>query len=611
MAAGHTTMFVVRESADLARVSAWLAHSPRAGLLLDIGDEDGALNEADLRAVFEDAWAARANLSVATDDPLIAEFCRIHGVPLAGEKLRAPAATAAFATRAGESVSPAERAWHDALTSLRLRVVADTGVPPDDTQNAVQMDERPEEDGPTPTSAGGDTVAPPQEPQRYQDSADHFSYSDASFAFVVAPPTPRRPNLPAPATVAPAQALPGQRLRPTARRRRVTVLSTAALLGAVLSVGVILIGFLAPYTTVQLTPLASTIRFDLTYGVAGAAPDLDVAIPPRPLARTVTYEATIPTTGERFEPDLAARGEVLFTNPTTTEAFVPAGTALYSAGGLEYVTTADLTVPAADPFGSLTFGSASVEVVASAAGPDGNLAAEELTGQLGSGIFYSNRAALEGGTQRRIAVVSEADTAALEQQARAALEQRGEADLTAQLNAGEQLVPDSMERGEPQLVFDRQAGADAAQLTVRGTLELRGAAYDPAALHAAAEQELNARLPALVPRGQLLVADSLAVGQPQPLPDGNGLSFQLDGTAQTQAVIAPDQLEAARSALVGANAAEADEVAAAIPGVASSSVEVGPGWLPFGREPRLKSRITIEVVDESSQPAGAAQPTGP
>jgi hypothetical protein len=357
--------------------------------------------------------------------------------------------------------------------------------------------------------------------------------------------------------------------------------------------------------------LTSTVSAELTYGVEGAAPGLDVAVPPRRIARTVTYEATIPTTGERFEPDQPARGEVLFTNPTTSEAFVPSGTALYSAAGLEYLTEADVTVPAADPFGSLTFGSATVAVAASAAGPDGNLAAEGLTGQLGSGVFYSNRAALEGGTQRRVAVVSEADTAALEQQARDALAVRGEPDLSDQLNTGEQLAPGSLERGEPQLVFDQPAGADAAQLTVRATVELSGTAYDPAALHTAAEDELHARLPAIVPSGQLMIADSLTLDAPQPIAGGNGLAFQMSGTAETQAVISSEELDAARSELVGADAAKAAEVAAAIPGVASSTVEVGPDWLPFGRRPRLQSRITIEVVDEGSQPPGATQPTGP
>ena len=85
----------------------------------------------------------------------------------------------------------------------------------------------------------------------------------------------------------------------------------------------------------------------------------------------------------------------------------------------------------------------------------------------------------------------------------------------------------------------------------------------------------------------------------------------MTGTAQTQAAISPEQLDAARSELVGADATKAEEVAAAIPGVASSTVEVGPDWLPFGRRPRLQSRITIEVVDEGSQPTGATQPTGP
>ena len=66
-----------------------------------------------------------------------------------------------------------------------------------------------------------------------------------------------------------------------------------------------------------------------------------------------------------------------------------------------------------------------------------------------------------------------------------------------------------------------------------------------------------------------------------------------------------EELDAARSELVGADAAKAAEVAAAIPGVASSTVEVGPDWLPFGSRPRLQSRITIEVVDEGSQPPGA------
>lgn len=611
MAAGHTTLFVVRNSTDLARVSDWLARTPRAQLIMDISDDEGALAESELRSLFDDAWDAHATLSVATDDPLIAEICRIHGVALTGEKLRGRSRSAVFETAVSAQELPDERAWHDALTAVRIRVEHDEQPRLDDTAEAADVEAKLDIDSAELAISGGSDAVTQRGPQRYDEHAERFSYSDASFAFVVAPPTPRRADVPLPGQVSQPPAPAFVQRRPATHRRRAAFLSAAALVGALLGIGAILIGFLAPYTTVQLTPLSATIAAEITYGIEGSAPGLDLALPPRAVSKTVTFEATIPTTGERFEPDLAARGEALFTNPTTGEAFIPAGTPLYSDDGREYLTTADLSVPAADPFGSLTFGSAAVEVVASAAGPAGNLPAEALTGQLDSGVYFSNREPLAGGTEQRIAVVSEADTAALEQQARDAFAQHGESELVDQLNQGEQLVSGSLERGEPQLALDQQVGADAPQLTVRGTLELRGAAYDPAELHAAAEEALNAELPALVPRGQLLVADSLTLGAPQPLDAGNAMAFRLSGSAETRAIVSPEQLDAARSDLVGADSDKATQVVAGIPGVASSTVEVGPDWLPFGRQPRLKSRITIEVVDEGSEPASAAQQTGP
>jgi hypothetical protein len=609
MAAGHPNLFVVRDRIDLARVIASFATARGSAPVVDISGEDAeAFGERDLRRLFVRARAAHVQLTLATDDPLLAELARIHGVSLDGAE---SAATLSVEPEPDLMADPGERHWRSALTTLRLQLINPDSQETDEVEGHSQQPVL----GPTlnsvasPISGGSGATEAPPKPPRYGRDDETGSYSDASFTFVITPPTPRRPELAYPA----AQPVAAPLRRPRARRgqQRLALFSVTALLGVVLGVGLILVGFLAPYTSVTLIPVTETLSAELTYGIAGGSTPLDLAVPPRTLAKTVTFEASIPTTGERFVPDQTATGELLFTNPTTVEIFVAAGTLLYTADGAEYATATDLTIPAADPFGSLTFGSASVQVTAGEPGNAGNQPAEALTGQLDSGVYYSNRSEIAGGTERRIAVVSQADKVALEQQALSWFESLGAAELADQLQPGEEFLSGSLAAGQPQLSFDQQVGADAAQLTVRGTVALSGAAYNAAELHAAAREALNSELTGLAPSGEVLIADSVDIGQPQPLGSAAPPTFMLNGTAATRAVISPEQLEEARAELVGADAQRAGEVVATLPGVASSQVEVGPGWLPFGRKPRLESRVTIEVIDEPSQPASTSQPTGP
>ena len=226
------------------------------------------------------------------------------------------------------------------------------------------------------------------------------------------------------------------RQTPTLRRARLRVVAAMAAVGSLLGVSAFVLALVAPTATVTLVPAVQPISVDFTYGVAAPGASFDLVVQPRAVSAALTYTASMPTGRARDVPDASARGALTLTNPTTSEVPLAAGTLFTAEGGQTYATAEDVVVPAADPFGTQTFGAASVAVVAQNAGPDGNVDAQAIYGQLDSGVFYSNLEAIAGGTVKHINTVAQADLDALRARALAGLQSQAGDTLGPPLQAG-------------------------------------------------------------------------------------------------------------------------------------------------------------------------------
>lgn len=386
--------------------------------------------------------------------------------------------------------------------------------------------------------------------------------------------------------------------------RRKVILATAIIAPVVVLAMVgVLLAYILPTATVTLVPTERTIAATLTYGLALPGTNYDITVTPEAISHTAVFEQTIPTTGERFEPDAPARGEVLFTNPTTQAIVVPRNTPLTGTNGVQYLTQEELNVPAADPFGALSFGFGTVEVRAAIPGPDGNTAASTVVGQLTSGVFYTNREAISGGNTKRIAVVSPADTAALADMAERDLTGRAEQEFMALITEPTRLVPGSLKVGDVKMEFSHEELVDATEISVRATLTVEGQTFDPSSLDEQARDEAGRRLAAEAGGGVILLGPSVEIGTPVPLNDEQ-TAFSIDAQGVVRSVITDEEREALIDSLVGKDLDEAEQLVAAMPNVARYRIEEQPSWLP-SRMPPIASHIEVLVTSEEQFDEGA------
>jgi hypothetical protein len=384
------------------------------------------------------------------------------------------------------------------------------------------------------------------------------------------------------------------------RRRRGLILA-AAIVSPLLVLAVVgaLVVYLLPTAEVTIVPVEDTITSSLTYGVRTADANLDIAVDPTPISNGSTAEATREATGERFEPDGTAAGSIQITNPFTSEVTVPAGTDINAANGVTYYTAEDVVIPAADPFGSLSFGSASVGIYAGIAGPDGNLGAGVLTGQLGTGLFYTNPSDISGGTMRSITVIDEEDLIAVAGEVEEELLDKAEREFLATIPEGMELIPGSVEIRDPEIEVIGEAGEDGEQVSASGTISVRGQIFDPEELHERAHEEAGRLLARQGGSERIVIARLVTIADPTPLNDDQtAFTVRADGTART--VISDAEKQELIDQLVGLSRADAEALLAAHPKVDRFELIIEPDWLP-DRLPEVSSRIELHV-SSSGQP---------
>ncbi len=603
MAARYVEQFTVRTSDELDELEEAIGDGQLEAVVVDVPDGASAFQTArEFRHLLNVARAAGVEIEISTDDPLRRELARIMGFRLSSDTV--------LDTHVPDAPAPI-----DPSTSKTFRIVR--------PQVAETIDVTADE----PTWSDADTRPafrpwqPPEQPASDAEDDDEVKDDDeGSYSFVIHPPTTRR-------TVAHAAERPmrqtetipsfefweatshkGPGSRPKVlRRRRLWAFAWLSLLVTVALVGAMLVMFLLPAATIAVTPVESQVSASLTYGVALPGTNWDIAIQPDTIATTLTFSATIPTTGERFVPDALARGSILLTNASTVEVIVTAGTVLASGSGVQFATVADVAVPAADPYGSLTIGSATVEIAATEPGPDSNVEAETVFGQLESEIYYLNREAITGGTMRRIATVSQADIDTLNDRAKRELDLKAVGAIDAKLADGQQRLANTEHRGQVQSTFSQVAGADADALKLDASLALSAQAYRLDDVHEQASAAVTERLRAQTGDEVTLLNDTLRTTDPQAVDGSNGTAFTVDASATVRSIVSQADLDALRHELSGNDADSAMARIQQVQGVGSVTIDHSPNWLA-GRMPRLESRIQIEVINATRVQAQTTSP---
>lgn len=555
MVARYAQRYVVSSGPELALVRKAIG-AGRERLLIEAAPDSPVLTRMEeFRELANTVSQSDSEVSFTSDDPLRIELARIAGLTV---------------------IAP------DPVTSGVRRAI--------DSTEATRKIDRPLPTTRQIPATRAETVETPN-------IEDEESW--ASFSFVVNPPVPRRPDLARNTWYYDGAAIPVANRKSRSHHRAGRAAGIAAMIVVLLllvSSG-LMAAVVIPRATVTLTPIVVPVESGITYGVAGFASDVDVTIDPVAVSGEITYSATIPTTGIRTEPDGFATGDLSLMNPSTVEVFLAAGTVLTSADGHSFATSWDVTIPAADPFGSGAMGLASVPLQATIAGPDSNIAAYSLEGQLENGIFFQNREGFAGGTVREIQTVAEADLETLRADAVASLAGRPADEIAPLVPAGFEMIDGTLQTGEMQATYNLEPGMDATEVSIDVVLPMSAQAYDPAALQQMAEAELTSRLAGEVPTDSVLLDNSVAVSEPVAIGDH---AFGMSAAASAQAVIDPAMIDALRRDLIGASEEQAAARVVLLGNVAGFEIEHGPDWLPFDWPPRLESRIAITIDDSTT-----------
>ncbi|MBC7261763.1 MAG: baseplate J/gp47 family protein, partial [Chloroflexi bacterium] len=172
-----------------------------------------------------------------------------------------------------------------------------------------------------------------------------------------------------------------------------------------------------------------------------------------------------------------AQGTVIFANKTTMPVTITKGTVVRTSSGenVRFYTVADAWLP-----GEL-FATVRVGILAAEPGPKGNVPPLSITvieGELAAQADVLNDARTSGGTVRRMPVVAGEDQVNLRAKLMKRLQEEAYKELTAALNKGEFIPPDSLTITIISEEFDHKVGDMADELGMSMKVRVTGLAID-------------------------------------------------------------------------------------------------------------------------------------
>lgn len=379
-------------------------------------------------------------------------------------------------------------------------------------------------------------------------------------------------------------------------------LAAAGVLALALVVGGVAAWLYLPTATITIRPKVETIRlppFTVTADPTVSQVDAERAvIPATTIEIPVSTSVEQPATGERVE-ETRATGEVRFESINTVgPVAVPEGTRISTLGGIVFVTTEAVTVPAAQVAGStIERGVATTRIRARLAGPEGNVDAGDIT-QVPDFLRTQQVSAINpsptsGGTREVFQQVQQADVDAALEALRAQLASEFEAAVADPpgVPPGSTTFPDAAVLGEPVITPDPDSlvGQEVERFTLEAAATGTLIAVDEAPL----EGIILARIDAQVSPDHELVPGSIRPTVGEGVVTGGVVTFTLSAEASETAILDPEAIEArARGRPVA-------EVERGLAGLGDVRVETWPDFVTT--VPTFAERVEVVIV----APAGA------
>ncbi len=378
-----------------------------------------------------------------------------------------------------------------------------------------------------------------------------------------------------------------------------TILALATLIVVLLFVVWGALYVVLPSAKIELTPVQRRYSTVLQLLADPQVSRLNAAtgqIPAQLVVLEETDELTISATGKRNEPSGRAEGSVVFSNRISQPVVVPKGTIVLTNDNRRYVTAAEVSIPPTSGT-SGEFGAKRVEVVAEVPGPIGNVESNAITHiedqSLNQRLIVNNNWPIQGGGERVVTFVTQQDRLQLYQQLREVLKQRVWNRLGGEVNPTESFfVPWDDDIIVDTAEYDRTAGEEGGQVTLRMKVKLRGTAISYVYLADVAPIIL-ARIVENQFEAYALVPDTVQLGEPGDAGIAEGVvRFTLEAQSD---LVSTWNLGKVRRDLANKTREEAEAYLDNLAGVGDFTLEMGPDW--YDRMPRLWFRISIEVVE--------------
>jgi hypothetical protein len=349
-----------------------------------------------------------------------------------------------------------------------------------------------------------------------------------------------------------------------------------------------LIGYFLPSATISLPEIRKEQVVDLS---VWASPSIPSPVPAGGLPAFVTSvivegQDEAPASGQVITPDAAAIGYIKFSNLTTQEVQVAAGTTVVAInpGNVRFEVLQQTIVPAG--FGQVAF----AQVQALEKGIRGNVDAGEIAaveGSLGLQLAVTNLGPTQGGEDRKAASPTQSDYQILHDRLLQALVKNAEVEFQKKLTNAEQLIPGSislktvlLENIEPAI----GQPADSLHLSMQ-------AEFSSWSIHLADLAKVeNFALDASLPAGMAgLGAAPQSTNLSTPQFDQDTVRWNVRASRSTRQVWNRDSIVAQ---VIGKNqTGAAKQLAEMLGSSVDFRIENQPAWWPF--LPGLSFRITV------------------
>lgn len=376
----------------------------------------------------------------------------------------------------------------------------------------------------------------------------------------------------------------------------------AALAGVGLLVFLYFAAFVLPKATITVATDSSDITTSANLTLSPAAKTLDIpnkVFPAKVETKKVTGMQQVQATGSKNK-GTKATGSVKIINCSGGEDLkIPAGTGV-SAEGKTFITQDPLTIPVESKTCKDIAGATSgvVDVTAISAGTSFNIGPQSnftVAGSLKDSVKASSSAAMTGGTDNIVKVVSQGDIDSAKNKITA---QNNAAATKVELqnnleDAGYIAVKNSTQASDPAITPSAQVGDEADVVTVTAVTTYTMYGVKKTDIEQFIQENIKDKID---PSKQQVLDTGLSKATydvPQPAASGNlGITFNATSTA------GPDiRIDALKKQLAGKKTNDVRNLIKQTPGVTDVQVKYSPFWV--SKVPKKESKIII-VIQKSN-----------